>query len=249
MEPESNGTRSALSYLSEFMPHPQRSLVFSNVSDLDVSKLLAELQLNKATGLDNFQSKLLKIASPAISNSLAYIFNKSLQTGSIPDEWKSARVSAIFKKGTRTDPGNYRPISILPIVSKLLEKIVHSQLYKFCSENQILCLEQSGFRPKHSTQTSLHKLTETIHDELHKKKVVGLVALDLKKAFDTVDHSILLSKLEHYGISGTGLHWFRSYLTGRNQRACINGNLSDSLEIHTGVPQDQYWVCCSSFFI
>ena len=127
-------------------------------------------------------------------------------------EWKLAKITAIQKKGPRTDPGNSRPIFILAVISKLLERVVHSQLYQYCVHNNILCLEQSGFRPKHSTQTSLHRFTEFVFDKLHQGKIIGMVALDLKKAFDTVNHDILINKLEPYGIAGTNLLWFRNRL-------------------------------------
>ena len=229
--------KTALSYLIEHLPHPPGHFRFTRISEMDVTRLLADLPRDKATGLDNIQAQLLKIASPAIANSLAYILNSSLRLGAVPNEWKHARIAAIHKKGPRTDPGNYRPISILPVVSKLLERIVHTQLYQYCIDHNILCLEQSGFRPKHSTQTSLHRLTEFIFNELHQGKITGMVALDLKKAFDTVNHEILLNKLAHYGITDNNLLWFRNYLTNRKQIASINGNLSESLLITTGVPQ------------
>ena len=103
-----------------------------------------------------------------------------------------ARVSAIHKKGPRTAPGNYRPISILPVISKILERIVHDQIYDYLSKHKLLAIQQSGFRPKHSTQTSLHNFTEFAFTEIGKGNCVGLVALDLKKTFDTINHDILL---------------------------------------------------------
>ena len=211
--------------------------MFTPISSYDVSKLLAEMPRDKATGLDNIQARLLKMASPAISDSLAYIFNMSLALGKFPDAWKNARVSAIYKKGPRVDPGNYRPISILPVVSKLLERIVHKQLYNYFSEHKLLAPQQSGFRPKHSTQTSLHNFTEFAFREIGQGNCVGLVSLDLRKAFDTVDHSILLDKLSYYGLRDISLAWFHSYLDNRQQVACVNGNLSEPRTITTGVPQ------------
>jgi len=123
------------------------------------------------------------------------------------------------------------------VISKILERIVHNQIYDYLSEHKILAAQQSGFRPKHSTQTSLHNFTEFAFNEIDKGNYVGLVALDLKKAFDTVDHNILLKKLSYYGFKDTSLNWFKSYLTNRQQIACINGNLSEPKTTVTGVPQ------------
>ena len=161
----------------------------------------------------------------------------SIATGEIPQDWKCARVSAIFKKGSRLETGNYRPISVLPVVSKIIEKIVHSQLYQYLTENNLLSNAQSGFRKKFSTQTSLHRLTEFVYESLSNSKVVGMVALDLQKAFDTVDHCILLQKLNHYGVKDKSHKWFSSYLQNRTQISCINAVKSENHFITTGVPQ------------
>ena len=145
----------------------------------DIFKILNSLSDKKATGLDNYQSKLIKICSPAISESLTYLINRSLGTGKVPSDWKKARVTTIFKKGKKSDPGNYRPISILPVLSKVLERLVHTQLYEYFSNNNFLTSCQSGFRKGHSTETGLLRLTEQIHDDLNNGKLVGLIALDL----------------------------------------------------------------------
>ena len=150
---------------------------------------------------------------------------------------KSARMIAIFKEGNRTDPGNYRPISILPVISKILERIAHMQLMDYCTENSLLSDAQSGFRKSHSTQTSLLRMTERVYSSLNSGHFVGMVALDLKKAFDTVNHEILIDKLDYYGVHGATKLWFKDYLSNRSQYAAINGQLSDSKQIRTGVPQ------------
>ena len=192
---------------------------------------------NKATGLDNFQVKLLKITAEAIAPSLTRLFNFSFETGQFPAEWKQAKICAIFKKGSKLEVGNYRPISILPVVSKVIERIVQKQLYSYLTENNLLSHVQSGFRQNFSTQTSLHRLTEDLYNALNKSKVTGLVAIDLKKAFDTVNHRVLLSKLDHYGVRQSSLQWFTSYLQDRTQQSFINNTLSHPDVITTGVPQ------------
>ena len=179
----------------------------------------------------------MKIAAPAISKSLCFLLNFSLTSGKVPSDWKKAKISAIFEKDSKLDPGNYRPISVLPIISKLLESIVHTQLYTYLNDTGLLAAEQSGFRKNHSTQTSLHKLLEYFYLDIENGKIIGMLALDLWKAFDTVNYKILLDKLKHYGISGICSNCFCSYLESRAQMACINGSVSDPLIITTGVPQ------------
>ena len=159
-----------------------------------------------------------------------------MSSGKVPVDWKCAKVSAVFKKGSKLDIGNYRPISVLPIISKVLEKLVHNQIYSFLSDNNLLCADQSGFR-QHSTQTSLHNIMDDVYHSTDSGGLVGLVALDLRKAFDTVNHSILINELSYYGITDTNLSWFKSYLSDRTQVASINGSLSTSMTIETGVPQ------------
>ena len=133
---------SAIDYVATFLPHSPGKVVFRSISSFDVSTLLVEMPRDAATGLNNLQSRLLKIASPAISSSLAYIFNK-LSLGSFPEAWKKARVATIHKKGTRTHSGNCRPISILPVISKILERIVHNPVYNHLSKYNILSPQQS----------------------------------------------------------------------------------------------------------
>ena len=230
---------SAASY-RDYLVHvtkPNVNFSFETIPATAVEKLLSELKTSKATGLDNIPARLLKTAAPVICDSVAYIFNLSLKTGSVPSDFKCAKVSPIFKKGSKLDIGNYRPISVLPVLSKVLEKLVHQQIYAFLSNNNILCSNQSGLCQKHSTQSSLHHIMEDIFNSTKAGGLVGLLALDLRKAFDTVNHSILLQKLSHYGMHDNNLAWFESYLTSRTQISCINGKQSNSLFVETGVPQ------------
>ena len=224
-------------YLHKLCGSRSSNFTFHIISADQVLKVLQNLSVTKATGLDNIQAKVLKICAPSIAQSISYIFNLSLRTGSFPCEWKTARISALFKKGSKLEVGNYRPISILPVISKCLEKLVHDQVYEYLSRNELLARQQSGFRPRHSTQTSLHLILEDLYSGIHQGNLVGMVALDLRKAFDTVDHAILLDKLKHYGFLSSSLSWFTSYLTDRRQISQINGSLSDSADIRTGVPQ------------
>ena len=231
------GNVNPLDYVRKCFPEPQNVFKFKQIKEKDVIRLINNIPSGKATGVDNFQVKLLKLAASEISSSLTYLFNLSLKTGKFPAEWKLARITPIHKKGPKTDQGNYRPVSILPVISKFIERLVHNQFNDYLVQNDLLCIQQSGFRKKHSCQTSLHRLHEQLYDDLFNGKVVGLVALDLRKAFDTVDHNIMLSKLHYYGVTNTEYDWFKSYLEDRYQICSIFNNMSDSQKITCGVPQ------------
>ena len=200
-------------------------------------KQIQSLCSAKATGYDKISARLLKTAAPQISDSLCYVINLSLKSGAVPKEWKHARVIPLYKYGKCNEASNYRPISVLPIISKIMERIVHDQLYTFIEENNILNKWQSGFRPGYSTETAMTYVTDLLLTEMASKKLTGVVFFDLKKAFDTVDHALLLTKLRNYGIRGDEHSWFTSYLTYRTQSVSLEKVTSDSMDISYGVPQ------------
>ena len=211
---------------------------FKPTNSSNVLKLLSKLCKSKATGLDNISAKLLRECPDLISNSLTTIFNKSIQMGVFPDEWKNARVTPLYKMvGKRNNMTNYRPISIIPAVAKVFERIIYDQMYKFLTENILLSCHQSGFRSLHSIVTALLEATDSWSLNIDQGLVNAVGFLDLKKAFDTVDHSILLSKLENYGIIGAAKDWFSSYLNDRKQVCIVNGCKSSETPIRSGVPQ------------
>ena len=150
---------------------------------------------------------------------------------------KIALVIPIFKKGDNQDCNNYRPISLLPNISKLFEKLIHNRLSKFLEENKCLFSKQFGFRNKHSTTHALIDITETVRKALDDNDFACGVFLGFKKAFDTVDHRILLKKLEHYGVIGHAIKWFTSYLTERKQYTTVNNTNSQIKDVSYGVPQ------------
>ena len=181
----------------------------------ELQKLINDIPLGKADGLDGIPTSLLKLLFTFIASSLTHIFNLVISTGIFPNDWKSARVTPIYKADSKVDPSNYRPISKLSVIGKLFEKAIFNQVYTYLNENNLLSKYQSGFRPMHSTLTALIDITD---DGLTN----AILFIDLKKAFDTIDHEILLSKLELYGFKGVSLNLFRDYLSDRTQVTVIN---------------------------
>jgi len=175
--------------------------------------------------------------SDELASPLALIANICFTSGIHPDKLKIAKVIPIFKKGSKLIPSNYRPISLLSNINKIIEKLVYPRVFSFLEDNKILYKHQYGFRPKHSTSHTLINITEKIRDALDQGKMAGGVFVDFQKAFDTVNHSILLKKLAHYGIRGEIGKWFASYLSNRKQYVSILGFDSSHQLINHGVPQ------------
>ena len=207
------------------------------VSTQDVLKQLSTLQPNKATGHDNIPTRFLRDAAVSIAPLLAHITNLSISQSHVPQDLKIARVIPLYKKGSKLDTGNYRPVSILCSTSKIIERLIYEQISKYLNEHNLLFEFQSGFRTSHSTDTCLLYLNDYIKHEVDAGKYCGMVMLDLQKAFDTVNHSILLDKLRAIGFDDTSLGWMSSYLEGREQMVDINGTMSSPLPVNCGVPQ------------
>ena len=170
--------------------------------------------------------------------------------GVVPDSFKTARVLPVFKKGSETSPNNYRPISLLSIFNRILERLMHKRLINFIDKYNILFNKQFGFRSGHSTDHAILCVLDKIQSAVESGLFSCGVFLDLSKAFDTVNHSILLDKLEHYGIRGIAKEWFSSYLRNRKQFVSINNTCSDYLDITCGVPKGSVLkVPCYFWFI
>ena len=221
----------------DFMTFSNSKFSFTTVSESQVKKLIDELDGNKAVGLDNIPAWILKQTSDIIVPHLTYIFNLCLKTGTFVDEWKKAKVTPIYKGGSHSDMNNYRPISVLPLVSKIFEKIVFKQLYSYLSSNDLLLHKQSGFRPGHSTATCLISQINEWLLNIDNGLVNGVLQVDLKKAFDTVDHHILAFKLSALGVHDKALDFFKSYLEGRMQQCAVNNVITSTNYITHGVPQ------------
>ena len=202
---------------------------FRKLSIEDIQKELKSLDMNKATGLDGISAKCLRKTASAIAGSLNHLFNLSLARGEIPQEWKAAKVSPIFKAGNEMSVENYRPISVLPVVAKVFEKLVCGQLYSFLLERNLLTGSQSGFRPGHSAQDLVLKVVDDWRGYLDNDEIVGSLFIDLTKAFDSIDHQLMLLKLQNMGVDGIELAWFQNYLCGRMQCVAI-GKARSSLK-------------------
>lgn len=212
-----------------------RSFYLNPTDPYEVHKIINGLKPKKSQGNDNISVWLLKKLINPLSLPISLIINKSLQMGYIPQALKIAKVIPIYKAKEKHSFGNYRPISILPAISKVLEKVVYSRLYAYI--NNFLFKSQYGFRSKHSTTHAVTELYLNILDSLEKKKYCLSSFLDLSKAFDTINHDILLHKLEFYGVRGLALNWFKNYLSHREQYVSYNNNISQNLHISCGVPQ------------
>ena len=173
--------------------------------------------------MDKISAKILKIAAPVIAQSISKLLNCSIELGVFPDRWKIAKVTPLFKSGERDDINNCRPVSVLPVLSKILERHVHIHLYEYFNVNNLLYAHQSGFRRYHGRETALIRIIDQMLFDLDKNRVSGLVFIDYRKAFDMVDHEILMANLKAYGMSDGSVTWFQSYLCDRQQFVSIGG--------------------------
>ena len=212
------------------------SMIIAHISENEVLELIKSLPV-KGTGPASIPLDLLKVVADLIVIPLCYIINVSFSTGVFPECLKVAKVLALHKGGSTEELNNFRPISLLSIFDKIIEKLMHKRLYAFLEEHDILCQNQFGFRKRYSTIYALIEIIEKIKVSIDQGKFGCGIFIDLKKAFDTVNHEILLSKLDHYGIRGPLLDWFRSYLTDRKQFVFCNGVKSSTKTITCGVPQ------------
>ena len=221
-------------YLNNTYPN---DFSFKEVTNHDVEKIIDQLNPKNSCGIDNFSNNILKQLKSPLINPITIMINQSLNTGIFPDYLKIARVIPLYKKDEDYIFSNYRPISILPSISKVFERVIFNQLYDFFQENNLFYEGQFGFRSGHSTELATVDLVNNLIHDMDKGKLPLCIFLDLSKAFDTINHSILIQKLSYYGINGTPLNLMQNYLTNRKQYVDIDGTISDTTLISTGVPQ------------
>ena len=210
---------------------------FDEVTEENVLDYIDSIGNDKST-YDNIPMKVYKCIVPSVIKPITHIINKSLSSGTMPAFCKKARVTPVYKgEGDKLDPGNYRPISILPLIGKCIEYFVNEKLTKYINENNILNERQFGFRKDNSTTYLMIELFDKIYSSKDAGNKPAIVFLDIKKAFDSVDHDLLMKKLKYYGISGRVYKWFESYLNNRSQRTKIGNRISIELLILWGVPQ------------
>ena len=200
---------SVIQYYRHFIQTDAFHLTYT--TEIDIEKILRSTNIRKAAGIDDLSGRFLKDGSRVLSKPMSELCNLSIKLGSFPDSCKIAKLEALFKKGSKTNPSNYRPISLLRLISKIIEKLIHEQtssflsnneiLYSFLSNNKILYNYQSGFRKNHSTDSCLTFLHNKILKGFDKGLMTGMILIDLPIAFDTIDHDILLKKLSAIGFS------------------------------------------------
>ena len=230
--------RSNVSYSHYLNKSYNKSIFFDPITEEEVSSIIIkQIKPKKSCGHDGISGWLIKKLHTSLSLPLSIAINKSIESGIVPESQKIAKVIPIYKSKDSQQFGNYRPISLLPILSKVLEKAIYKKIYNFLTCENILYTSQYGFRHGHSTIQATSELLFNILNGFENNKYSLALFLDLSKAFDTIDHSIMLKKLEYYGIRGLPLSWFKSYLSNRKQYVLYHGKKSKVQNVNCGVPQ------------
>ena len=222
----------------DYLKNPnEHSIYLKETTPAEVEKLISGLDSNKAPDLYGISTKVVKMGGFVMAEIISYLFNMSLNHGKFPSFLQNAKVIPCHKGDSRLEMSNYRPISLLPTISKLFEKLMYARLIEFISKHNILYENQFGFQSGMSTEYAVNALLNNIVNTLEEKKFGVCILLDFAKAFDTVNHDILLKKLEHYGIRGVALNWLSSYLSNRMQCTEVGDTQSELEIIRWGVPQ------------
>ena len=237
-----NYTMTAMDRLRKSCTKSFTQMHMTPVTGIEIKHIINSLKMKNSYGYDEVPPKIVKISLPYIISPLVHLCNKLLHSATFPSWLKYAQIAPIFKKGDKDQPTNYRPISLLTSFSKIFEKVIYTRLENHINDNNILAKEQYGFRRNTSCEQAIYQLTNNILKALDNKQLVGGIFCDLTKAFDCVDHRILLNKLKFYGITGNANKLIKSYLTERYQRVTIRNTVSNMYyskwnKITKGVPQ------------
>ena len=232
-------------YYNDMFDLSHNKLNFRTVQSNAISNLLKTCSINKPARTDDVSGRFLKdvanvLAIPQIffhPTAITQICNLSIKLSHLPKDCKEVKLKPLYKKGTKTDLKSYRPTSLQPIVSKIFEKVMHDQTMEYLTDNNILYKYQSGFHKNHSTDTSLSYLIDKILTGFDSGLLTGMILIDLQKAFDTINHDILLRKMASLGFSNHSIMWFQSYLSDRSFRVNIKNKYSSTAKIECGVPQ------------
>ena len=217
---------------------PFEEFVFhSTVKWEQVERIINGMSANKASGIDKVPIRVIKDSLPAILPWITSIINASFKLATFPSRWKIAEVTPILKDGDHEIPNNNRPISPLPVLSKVCERAAHDQLVSFLSTKQRLSTQQCGNKKWNSTETALIQTTDSILQNIDKKELTAAVLLDMRTAFDSINHDILIMKLRDVGLPCSSIEWFKSYLSSRYQVEKIQASISDQLPVTSSVPQ------------
>ena len=236
-ETASNIPRANHDFQSYLTPNNYTQFHFRPINITETENLINSLKPKHSTGQDNINTILLKRLKHELASPLTLIANQMLSSSTFPNPLKIAKVKPLHKKDDREVCNNYRPISLLPSISKILEKVILKQLIEYFTDNNILYTSQYGFRKKRSTEHAILELTDTILKHMDQNVTPTTIFLDLSKAFDTLDHHILLHKLKHYGLNDSALKLCKNYLSERKQYVQLNETKSSQLDISIGVPQ------------
>ena len=240
-----------LGKIKEAMSRKKCSFKIKQVSTTDVLKIIKDLKNSSASGVDYIDTKTVKLVADVIAPTLKHIINLSILTSTFPKVWKYAKVVPLLKS-PQCDPllpKSYRPVALLPVLSKVMEKVVFGQLMKYLEENSLIHPNLHGSRPGHNTSTALIQLYDRWVEEVEEGKMVGVLICYQSAAFDLCDHYLLIEKLKLMGVEDEAAGWIWSYLSGRKQSCFVDGQLSSAIDLLAcGVPQGSIggpllWLC------
>ena len=214
-----------------------KSFSFEPVAHASVLKRLQQLNPSKSAGIDNLTGKFLKEGIPSLASHITDLVNLSILLSSVSDDCKIAKLKPLYKKEAKTKPKDYRPISLFPLISKIIERIIHGQTQVFLDENRILFTYQSEFRKQYSTETCLSYLTDKVQNGFEKGSLIGMILIDLQKAFDTIDHKIFIEKMSCLGFAESTIRWYKSYLTNKCFIVNVGKDFSSPGKLSYSVPQ------------